>query len=319
MSCPVEVKPWEPRSTPLTQRSSHFQRSASIHPLSDEDESSKQDQSSAFQRIPIQSVTDDSKLKIRRQSNGEKDPKAGTDIGQQDFVSPIYHGPDTSRQQGEAQMTVLMKPVEEIRATINDATIRTKHYKSVLHHHGLHHSSFAVHSSLDEGSTREDLREIIKIPLSHYVTVKGDDQQSSELSCMDQLKPMDRQHEHDILAQTDLKQRNELHFHQHTAHPESSDQESVSDEISHSEFQHTAQISYQPNSVSSSNLTNSWSACEAALPDVDALTTAAAAGDIATVKTLLMKGVDVNTPNRFGRTAVQVRTYRQLWYLCLQR
>jgi hypothetical protein len=66
---------------------------------------------------------------------------------------------------------------------------------------------------------------------------------------------------------------------------------------------HYARDAPTPQSVGSS----SWSLQQAAVaPEVDALTTAAAAGNVPKVKALLDSGVDVNAVNTFGRTAVQV-------------
>ncbi|XP_070195378.1 uncharacterized protein [Littorina saxatilis] len=61
-----------------------------------------------------------------------------------------------------------------------------------------------------------------------------------------------------------------------------------------------------PQSLDSSD----WSlGLMAVAPEVDALTTAAAAGDMIKVKSLLADGVDVNAVNSFGRTAIQVMTH----------
>ena len=60
-----------------------------------------------------------------------------------------------------------------------------------------------------------------------------------------------------------------------------------------------------PGSLNSSNWSLSFGQTAVA-PGVDALTTAAAAGDMMKVKSLLADGVAVNSVNTFGRTAIQV-------------
>ena len=62
-----------------------------------------------------------------------------------------------------------------------------------------------------------------------------------------------------------------------------------------------------PDSLDSSNWSLSFGQTAVA-PGVDALTTAAAAGDMMKVKALLADGVDVNAVNTFGRTAIQVNS-----------
>lgn len=52
-----------------------------------------------------------------------------------------------------------------------------------------------------------------------------------------------------------------------------------------------------------------WSPPEMIHRDIEALSTAAASGDLVTVKHLLDKGIAVDTLNNFGRTAIQVRTF----------
>ena len=67
---------------------------------------------------------------------------------------------------------------------------------------------------------------------------------------------------------------------------------------------HTARETPTPQSLHSS----SWSLSHTTgSHEVDALTSAAAAGDMQKVKQLLAAGVDVNAVNTFGRTAIQVR------------
>lgn len=60
-----------------------------------------------------------------------------------------------------------------------------------------------------------------------------------------------------------------------------------------------------PQSLDSSNWSSAFGQTEVAT-EVDALTTAAAAGDVMKVKSLLADGVDVKSVNTFGRRAIQV-------------
>ncbi|KAL8568871.1 hypothetical protein ACOMHN_061447 [Nucella lapillus] len=299
VSCPVVVRPWEPESlsrpqhplptypNPQSQTYTFSQRSSSVHPfphhISPDDKKSDQSLS------PRKHVGDQAHYHSQPITEAETEPSKPGSLP--NMVS-AKESPGKTASDRETSPRKTLSVFMSQQAVSEQPSLSLKKDKK----HEIQTPRKKKSGKLDE-STGSSAQKT-KFKGKRKQNLQGSEKNSTE-KAVDMLATKT-----DAAASRDSVTQQCRDIPEFSLHRKTDGSSQMFAEASHASPPHPPRRDAPtPQSLDSSG----WSIVQnPAVAEVDALTTAAAAGDLKKVRSLIAEGVNVNAVNTFGRTAVQV-------------